>query len=60
MILKLNFVVHVFDCVDKGFEKNENIDVVIRPEDIKIVDPNEGMLKGIVKSTVFKGVHYEF
>ena len=41
------------------FEKNENIEVVIRPEDIKMVEPNEGMLKGIVTSTVFKGVHYE-
>ena len=44
---------------DKGFEKNENIEVVIRPEDIKMVQPNEGMIKGIVTSTVFKGVHYE-
>ena len=42
-----------------GFEKNENIEVVIRPEDIKMVEPNEGMLKGIVTSVVFKGVHYE-
>ena len=47
------------DFIDKGFEKNENIEVVIRPEDIKMVEPNEGMLKGIVTSTVFKGVHYE-
>ena len=37
----------------------ESIEVVIRPEDIKMVEPNEGMLKGIVTSTVFKGVHYE-
>lgn len=48
-----------FDCVDKGFEKNENIEVVIRPEDIKMVSAKEGMLKGTVTSTVFKGVHYE-
>ena len=48
-----------FDCVDKGFSKNESIEVVIRPEDIKMVSPNEGMLKGTVTSTVFKGVHYE-
>ena len=56
---KVEFCGKVFDCVDKGFEKNENIEVVIRPEDIKMVEPNEGMLKGIVTSTVFKGVHYE-
>ena len=53
---KVEFCGKLFDCVDKGFEKNENIEVVIRPEDI---EPNEGMLKGIVTSTVFKGVHYE-
>ena len=45
--------------IDSDIEKNENIEVVIRPEDIKMVEPNEGMLKGIVTSTVFKGVHYE-
>lgn len=48
-----------FECVDKGFEKNEDIEVVVRPEDIKMVKPEEGMLKGIVISSVFKGVHYE-
>ena len=48
-----------FDCVDKGFEKDEEIQVVIRPEDIKMVKPEEGMLKGEVTSCVFKGVHYE-
>lgn len=56
---KVEFCGKVFDCVDKGFEKNENIEVVIRPEDIKMVKPSEGMIKGIVTSTVFKGVHYE-
>ena len=56
---KVEFCEKVFDCVDKGFENNENIEVVIRPEDIKMVQPNEGMIKGIVTSTVFKGVHYE-
>ena len=56
---KVEFCKKVFDCVDKGFEKNENIEVVIRPEDIKMVHPSEGMIKGIVTSTVFKGVHYE-
>lgn len=48
-----------FECVDKGFEPNEDIDVVIRPEDIKIVKAEEGMLRGIVTSVIFKGVHYE-
>ncbi len=48
-----------FECVDKGFDKNEDIEVVVRPEDIKMVKPEEGMLKGKVISSVFKGVHYE-
>ncbi|HCU2817352.1 TPA: ABC transporter ATP-binding protein [Clostridioides difficile] len=56
---KVNFCNRDFECVDKGFEKNENIEVVIRPEDIKMVKPEEGMLKEKVTSTVFKGVHYE-
>jgi spermidine/putrescine transport system ATP-binding protein len=50
----------VLDCVDKGFEPNEPVDIVIRPEDIRIVtNPDEGMIKGTVTSVVFKGVHYE-
>ncbi|WP_338560084.1 ABC transporter ATP-binding protein [Paraclostridium sordellii] len=48
-----------FKCVDKDFKKNENIEVVIRPEDIKMVEPQKGMLKGKVTSVLFKGVHYE-
>ncbi|EQK44555.1 polyamine ABC transporter, ATP-binding family protein [[Clostridium] bifermentans ATCC 638] len=48
-----------FKCVDKDFEKNENIEVVIRPEDVKMVEPEKGMLKGKVTSVLFKGVHYE-
>ena len=56
---KVKFCNRIFDCVDKGFNKDELIDVVIRPEDIKIVDANDGMLKGMVKSIIFKGVHYE-
>ncbi len=48
-----------FDCVDEGFEKNEVVDVVIRPEDLDIVPRKEGKLKGVVKSVLFKGVHYE-
>ena len=56
---KVKFCNRIFDCVDKGFNKDELIDVVVRPEDIKIVGSNDGMLKGIVKSIIFKGVHYE-
>lgn len=48
-----------FECVDKGFGKNETVDVVIRPEDVKIIPANTAKLAGIVESVVFKGVHYE-
>lgn len=46
-----------FKCVDKGFLPNESIDVVIRPEDLELVDEKDAQLTGIVKSEVFKGVH---
>ena len=48
-----------FECVDGGFGANEHVDVVIRPEDIKVSAPSEAKLTGIVESTIFKGVHYE-
>ena len=48
-----------FECVDAGFGEKEPVDVVIRPEDLEIVGPRSGNLKGIVKSVLFKGVHYE-
>ena len=48
-----------FQCVDEGFEKNEPVDVVIRPEDIMLVGEDVGMLTGVVESVIFKGVHYE-
>ena len=48
-----------FECVDTGFEKDEDVDIVVRPEDIKVVAPEEGMLTGVVLSALFKGVHYE-
>ncbi|PHV71878.1 spermidine/putrescine ABC transporter ATP-binding protein [Sporanaerobium hydrogeniformans] len=48
-----------FECVDRGFGENMPIDVVVRPEDIKIVDKDQGMLNGLVESVTFKGVHYE-
>ncbi len=56
---KVMFADKKFDCVDFGFEPNEKVDVVIRPEDLDIVPRNEGKLKGIVRSVLFKGVHYE-
>ena len=54
---KVNFSGHTFDCVDAGFEKLENVDVVIRPEDVDIVSEEKGMLKGVVTSVTFLGVH---
>ena len=48
-----------FQCVDKGFGKDEPVDVVIRPEDIDVVPAGQGMLQGEVTSVTFKGVHYE-
>ena len=57
--LKVEFCNKTFDCVDKGFKKMEPIDVVIRPEDITMVNADNGMLKGTVTSQIFKGVHYE-
>lgn len=50
---------HRFECVDTGFEKNEPVDVVVRPEDIDVVSESEGQLSGVVSSITFKGVHYE-
>lgn len=55
----VEFSGRVFECVDKGFDKDEDVDVVIRPEDVDIVTLQEGILKGEVVSVVFKGVHYE-
>lgn len=48
-----------FECLDFGFAPKEPVDVVIRPEDVKIVSPEEGQLKGRVTSVTFKGVHYD-
>ena len=56
---KVKFCDRVFDCVDKGFDNNEEVEIVIRPEDVKMVNVDNGMLKGKVTSVVFKGVHYE-
>lgn len=48
-----------FACVDKGFGENKPVDVVIRPEDVELVDPNCGTINGVVTHIIFKGVHYE-
>ena len=48
-----------FECVDRGYNEDESIVVVIRPEDIKIVAPDENTINGTVSSLVFMGVHYE-
>ena len=56
---KVMFEDRQFDCVDAGFGTNEKVDVVIRPEDLDIVPVKQGKLRGIVRSTLFKGVHYE-
>ena len=48
-----------FECLDKGFAPNEQVDVVVRPEDVDVVPVEKGMLKGTVTSVTFKGVHYE-
>ena len=56
---RAHFAGHTFDCLDSGFEKNEPVDIVIRPEDVDIVPPSSGMLTGVVTSVTFLGVHYE-
>ena len=56
---KARFAGQLFDCVDFGFKKNEPVDVVIRPEDVDVVAPDQGMLRGLVTGVTFKGVHYE-
>ena len=56
---KVSFCGKEFACLDKNFEKMSAVDVVIRPEDIKVVDPEQGDVSGIVTSVTFKGVHNE-
>ena len=56
---KVRFSGQVFECLDKGFEKNEPVDVVVRPEDVDIVPLEQGQLTGVVTSVTFMGVHYE-
>lgn len=57
---KVLFAGHEFDCVDEGFAQNEQVDVVVRPEDIYIMNNTEAaQFTAVVKSCTFKGVHYE-
>jgi len=56
---RVEFDGKVFECVDYGFDENEPIEVVLRPEDMDIVDKKKGKITGIVRSILFKGVHYE-
>ncbi len=55
---KVKFIGYVFDCVD-DFEKNEKVDVVVRPEDVVLLDAGEGQVDGKIINSTFKGVHYE-
>lgn len=55
----VEFLGEKFECLDFGFGRGEEVDVVIRPEDLDLTPKGEGKLEGIVKSVTFKGVHYE-
>ena len=55
---KVRFLDYDFPCVDSGFNKMEDVEVVVRPEDVLLVDENY-QIEGTVTSLVFKGVHYE-
>ena len=55
----VNFGGHDLTCVDRGFKVNATVQVVIRPEDVQIVPPSVGMLTGLVREVIFKGVHFE-
>jgi len=57
--LAVTFSGRRFVCLDKGFERNEPVDVVVRPEDVDIVPVEQGQLTGTVTQITFKGIHYE-
>lgn len=57
--LRVEISGHEYECVDKGFGEDKPVDVVIRPEDIKLVAADSAHISGVVKSVTFKGVHYE-
>ena len=56
---QVEFAGQSFSCVDKGFAPREIVQVVVRPEDIKVVPAIQGQLTGIIETVIFKGVHYE-
>jgi spermidine/putrescine transport system ATP-binding protein len=56
---RVKFAGQIFSCLDSGFDRNEAVDVVVRPEDVDVVSTEKGMLCGKVTSVTFKGVHYE-
>ncbi|MGN0298123.1 MAG: spermidine/putrescine ABC transporter ATP-binding protein [Lachnospiraceae bacterium] len=62
-IMKKDYLVEFggrdFVCVDKGFAPDELVQIVVRPEDVQVVAPTNGMLVGEVKNVIFKGVHFE-
>ena len=62
-IMRADGIVEIFNrkftCLDKGFEKDEQVDVVIRPEDVDIVPVDQGQLKGTVTNVTFKGMQYD-
>lgn len=62
-VMKKDFLVWFDDkefvCVDRGFDENQKVDVVIRPEDIDIIKWEDGLIQGVVQSVLFKGVHWE-
>ena len=55
---QVEFNGRVYQCVDKGFAKREPIEVVIRPEDLKLCRPEEGNIVGVVKSCIFMGANF--
>jgi len=57
--LYVEFAGRGFDCVDSGFAADESVQVVVRPEDIVVTQPDGGHIQGVVESSTFKGVHYE-
>ncbi|NLN50386.1 MAG: TOBE domain-containing protein, partial [Acholeplasmataceae bacterium] len=62
-IMKDDFLVSFdgvdYECLDSGFSKNEVVDIVIRPEDLDIVERGKGPINGVIDSVIFKGVHFE-
>ena len=56
---RVNIVGAEFKCVDAGFGQNTPVDIVIRPEDIEVKSKEKGIITGVIKSSMFRGVHYE-